>query len=98
MYAPWPADQADARRQVRVELIRFLLTHNQVNRSVAELIALDGELELLRMRQALQARHFRGQFQRLGNEPLIFAIEEETDLTERFKIAFLTQLHYPRRI
>ena len=54
----------------------------------------DGELQLLWIGHTLQPRDFGGQLQRLRNEPLIFAIEEETDLTERFKIVFLTQLHH----
>jgi tetratricopeptide (TPR) repeat protein len=44
LYAPWPADEADARRRVRVELVRFLLTHNQQGRAVAELVALNADL------------------------------------------------------
>jgi Flp pilus assembly protein TadD len=44
LYAPWPGDQADARRRVRVELIRFLLTRDQVNRALSELVALSTDL------------------------------------------------------
>jgi tetratricopeptide (TPR) repeat protein len=44
LYAPWPAAQADARRQVRLELIRVLLTHDQVNRALSELVALSTDL------------------------------------------------------
>lgn len=44
LYAPWPTDQTDARRRVRLELIRFLLTHEQVNRAVSELVALSTDL------------------------------------------------------
>jgi Flp pilus assembly protein TadD len=39
LYAPWPADQMEQRRRVRVDLIRFLLTHNQTARAEAELLA-----------------------------------------------------------
>jgi Flp pilus assembly protein TadD len=39
LYAPWPTDQVRQRRGVRVELIRFLLTHNQSARAEAELLA-----------------------------------------------------------
>lgn len=44
LYAPWPIEQTDARRQVRFELIRFLLTHNQTNRAVSELAAVSTDL------------------------------------------------------
>jgi tetratricopeptide (TPR) repeat protein len=44
LYAPWAGDQADARRQVRFELIRFLLTHDQQNRALSELVALSADL------------------------------------------------------
>ena len=44
LYAPWPADQADARRRVRLELIRFLLTHDQASRALSELLALSTDL------------------------------------------------------
>lgn len=44
LYAPWPAERADARRQVRVELIRFLLAHDQTSRALAELLALSTDL------------------------------------------------------
>ena len=44
LYAPWPAEQADARRRVRLELIRFLLTHGQGGRAVSELLALSTDL------------------------------------------------------
>lgn len=39
LYAPWPATEADARRAVRIELIRFLLTHDQTGRAWAEVLA-----------------------------------------------------------
>jgi tetratricopeptide (TPR) repeat protein len=44
LYAPWPVDQADNRRRVRIELVRFLLTHNQQSRAVSELLALSTDL------------------------------------------------------
>ena len=44
LYAPWPSEQADARRQVRFELIRFLLTHDQASRALSELLALSTDL------------------------------------------------------
>jgi tetratricopeptide (TPR) repeat protein len=44
LYAPWPTDQTDARRRVRLELIRLLLTHDQVNRALSELVALSTDL------------------------------------------------------
>jgi tetratricopeptide (TPR) repeat protein len=44
LYAPWPTEQAEPRRRVRVELIRFLLTHDQVNRALSELVALSTDL------------------------------------------------------
>jgi Flp pilus assembly protein TadD len=39
LYAPWPVDHMEQRRGVRLELIRFLLTHNQAARAEAELLA-----------------------------------------------------------
>jgi Tfp pilus assembly protein PilF len=44
LYAPWGADQAGARRAVRVELVRFLLEHGQAGRALAELLALSADL------------------------------------------------------
>lgn len=44
LYAPWPVEQAGTRRQVRVELIEFLLTHDQASRAVSELLALSTDL------------------------------------------------------
>jgi len=44
LYAPWPTDQADARRRARLELIRVLLTHDQRNRAMSELVALSTDL------------------------------------------------------
>lgn len=39
------------------------------------------ERQLLGIRHATQPGELRGQLQRLGDEPLIFALEEETDLS-----------------
>jgi tetratricopeptide (TPR) repeat protein len=44
LYAPWPADQAAARREIRFELIRFLLGHGQSSRAAAELLAVSADL------------------------------------------------------
>jgi len=44
LYAPWPADAADQRRDVRLELIRFLLAHRQAPRAVSELMAVAADL------------------------------------------------------
>jgi Flp pilus assembly protein TadD len=44
LYAPWPADQVGTRRRVRIELIGFLLTHNQSSRALSELLALNTDL------------------------------------------------------
>jgi hypothetical protein len=55
------------------------------------------ELELLGV-QSLEPRELRSQIERLRDEALIFAIEEEADLAERFKVLFLGQLHHVRRI
>ena len=44
LYAPWPADQTDARRRVRLELIDFLLTHDRPSPAVSELLALSTDL------------------------------------------------------
>jgi Flp pilus assembly protein TadD len=44
LYAPWSTEQADARRGVRLELIRFLLTHDQNSRAISELLALSTDL------------------------------------------------------
>ncbi len=39
LYAPWPVEQEQARRAVRIELIRFLVGHNQFSRAQSELLA-----------------------------------------------------------
>ncbi|MGE3508954.1 MAG: hypothetical protein AB7N65_08720 [Vicinamibacterales bacterium] len=44
---------------------------------------LDGKRELGDLRESAQPRELRGQLQILGDEPLILALEEETDLPER---------------
>jgi len=44
LYAPWPIEQADRRRRVRFELIRFLLAHDQASRALSELLALSTDL------------------------------------------------------
>ena len=54
----------------------------------------DGELQLLRISHAAESGDFRREFQRLRDEALIFAIEEETDLAKRFKVVFLGELHH----
>jgi tetratricopeptide (TPR) repeat protein len=44
LYAPWPLDQTDARRGVRLELVRLLLAHNQAGRAISELLALSADM------------------------------------------------------
>ena len=44
VYGSWNADQVDARRQVRIELIRYLLAHEQRGRALSELLVLAGNL------------------------------------------------------
>jgi tetratricopeptide (TPR) repeat protein len=44
LYAPWPADAAQERREVRFELIDFLLRHDQTGRALAELLAASADL------------------------------------------------------
>ena len=44
LYAPWPVEQADARRRVRFELIGFLLAHDQTSRALSELLAVNTDL------------------------------------------------------
>ena len=44
LYAPWPAEPAGDRREVRFELIDFLLRHNQEGRALAELLAIAADL------------------------------------------------------
>jgi len=44
LYSPWPNDQAGTRRQVRIELVRFLLERGQPSRALSELIALSADI------------------------------------------------------
>lgn len=44
LYAPWSPDQTGTRRAVRFELIRFLLTHDQLGRAQSELLAATTDL------------------------------------------------------
>ena len=55
---------------------------------------LDGERELVDVGESAQARELRGQLEILGDEALIFAIEEETDLAKRLDVAFVRELHH----
>ena len=43
-YGAWSGDQGEARRQVRIELIRYLLTHEERGRALSELLVLSGNL------------------------------------------------------
>jgi hypothetical protein len=53
-----------------------------------------GQRELLEVGQYTHARDFRGQLQRLGDEALILALEEGTDLPQGLDIAFLRQINH----
>jgi tetratricopeptide (TPR) repeat protein len=44
VYGAWSGDQGDARRQVRIELIRYLLVHEERGRALSELLVLSGNL------------------------------------------------------
>jgi tetratricopeptide (TPR) repeat protein len=44
LYAPWPADAARQRREVRFELIDFLLRHEQRGRALSELLTAAADL------------------------------------------------------
>jgi len=44
LYAPWAPELQDTRRSVRLELIRFLLTHDQSDRALSELLAVASDL------------------------------------------------------
>jgi tetratricopeptide (TPR) repeat protein len=44
LYAPLSLEQASERRTVRLELVRFLLTHGQKGRAVSELLALSADM------------------------------------------------------
>ena len=55
---------------------------------------LDGERELGDLGESAQPRELRGQLEILGDEPLILALEEETDLPERLDVAFFRERHH----
>jgi tetratricopeptide (TPR) repeat protein len=44
VHGSWNGDELDARRAVRIELIRYLLTHEQRGRALSELLVLSGNL------------------------------------------------------
>jgi tetratricopeptide (TPR) repeat protein len=44
LYAPWPADRVGERRDVRLELVRFLLGQQQSGRALSELLAAVSDL------------------------------------------------------
>lgn len=44
LYAPWSPDQAGPRRQIRFELVQFLINHEQTGRAQSELLALSTDL------------------------------------------------------
>jgi tetratricopeptide (TPR) repeat protein len=44
LYAPWPAESAQERREIRFELIDFLLRHEQAGRALSELLAVTADL------------------------------------------------------
>jgi tetratricopeptide (TPR) repeat protein len=44
LYAPWPAASARDRRDVRFDLIDFLLRHDQAGRALSELVAMKSDL------------------------------------------------------
>jgi len=44
LYAPGTSDRPQARRQLRVELVRFLLAHGQAGRGLSELLVLSADL------------------------------------------------------
>jgi Flp pilus assembly protein TadD len=46
LYAVWPAGQEEARRRVRLELIRFLLAQDQTGRALSELLAIADDAAL----------------------------------------------------
>ena len=73
LYAPWPPDQTENRRAVRLELVRFLLAHDQPGRAQAELLAASADtpddvahqIELGELfEQAGDSRNALGRFQR----------------------------------
>ena len=44
LYAPWPREDEERRRQVRLELIDFLLRHGQTESGISELVALSTDV------------------------------------------------------
>ena len=44
LYAPWSPEQAGTRRQMRFELVQFLINHDQTGRAHSELLALSTDL------------------------------------------------------
>lgn len=44
VYGSWSGAQLDGRREVRIELIRYLLSHDQRGRALSELLVLSGNL------------------------------------------------------
>ena len=44
LYAPWTSEESAARRGIRLELVRFLVTHDQGGRADSELLALTSDL------------------------------------------------------
>jgi tetratricopeptide (TPR) repeat protein len=60
LYAPWSADHLDARRAVRLELVRFLLAHDATAQADAELIAFTSSLPADPMLHLEAARLFVG--------------------------------------
>lgn len=44
LYAPWTADSAESHRRIRLELVRFLLTHANPGQGVAELMTMSADL------------------------------------------------------
>jgi hypothetical protein len=57
-----------------------------------------GELQLFGIGDAPEARELGGELDRLGDEPLILAIEEQTHLPQRVDIALGRELHHRDRI
>lgn len=55
---------------------------------------LDGERELGDLGESAQPRELRGQLEILGDEPLMLALEEQTDLPECLDIAFVCERHH----
>jgi len=49
---------------------------------------------LLDLRQPAQPRELGGQLEILGDEPLILALEQQADLSQRVDVTFLSQRHH----